>query len=71
MKMKRRRPKTVRKKQQKERVLFMVAFSNYMLRTEIRNSFRSDMGGDIYKATYLSILKENIKNLSGRREDVL
>ena len=50
---------------------FMVAFANYMLRHEIRASFKSDMGGDVYKATYLSILKENIKNLSDRREDAL
>ena len=50
---------------------FTVAFSNYMLRHEIRAAFKSDMGGEIYKATYLSILKDNIKNLSERREDSL
>jgi len=55
----------------KKKGSFMVAFSNYMLRNEIRASFKSEMGGDIYKATYLSILKENIKNLSDRKEDAL
>lgn len=50
---------------------FMVAFSNYMLRADIRNSFKDSMGGDIYKATYLSILKQNVKNLSERREETL
>lgn len=55
----------------KKKGSFMVAFANYMLRHEIRASFKSEMGGEIYKATYLSILKENIKNLSDRKEDAL
>ena len=50
---------------------FSAAFANYMLRNEIKASFKKDMGNEIYRATYLSILKDNIKNLETRREDHL
>lgn len=56
---------------EKKKGTFNVAFSNYMLRDEIKKAFKSEMGGEIYKATYRNILKENIKNISDKREEVL
>lgn len=50
---------------------FTVAFNNYMLRNNIKTSFKSEMGGEIYKATYKDILKDNIKIIKDRREAAL